>query len=57
MRDQMQQFENPNDIEYDGNDKELSDLFQISDNFVISTTQGNVKDVDFYLFWFCTHQV
>ncbi len=50
VRDQMQQFEDPDDIEYDGNDKELSDLLQIGENFVIPTTKGNVKGVDFYLF-------
>jgi hypothetical protein len=50
VKDQMQQFEDPNDNEYDGNDKELFDLLQIGDNFVIPTTKGNVKSVDFYLF-------
>ncbi len=46
----MQQFEDLDDIEYDGNDKELSDLLQIGDNFVIPTIKGNLEGVDFYLF-------
>jgi hypothetical protein len=50
VRDQMQQFEDLDDIEYDGNDKELSDLLQIGDNFVIPTIKGNLEGVDFYLF-------
>ncbi len=53
----MQQFEDPDDIEYDGNDKELSDLLQINDNFFIPTTKGNVKrcstffNVNNQIFW------
>jgi hypothetical protein len=45
----MQQFEDPNDIEYGGGGEELFDLLETCDNFVVLVIERNVEGVDFYL--------
>jgi hypothetical protein len=45
----MEEFQDPDEWEFGGDDEELFDLLQASDKFSIPAIRGNAKGVQFYI--------
>ncbi len=55
MKEQVEEFDDPNEPKFNGDGEELSDLLQVGDNFVVLVVEWNVIGVDFYILQ-CQHQ-
>jgi hypothetical protein len=47
----MEEFENPIEYEFKQDGKELFDMLQLGENFVVPIVQGNVEMVDLIVFY------
>jgi len=48
VKEQMQEFEEQEEWEFEGNSEILYNMIQIGNNFVVPTIEGNAEGVDFY---------
>jgi hypothetical protein len=55
VKEQVEEFDDPNETEFSGDGEKLFNLLQVGDNFVVLVVEGNVEGVNFYILQ-CQHQ-